>query len=320
MRQPILTFWTVFTLAFGALSPAAPVAQQAATPQSASTYFCPMHPDVTLKTPGTCSKCSMALVAGDPWNEREYLLEIQTTPAAPKPGTPFRFRLTALDPDSRRPVTDFAVVHDRRYHLFVVSQDLEHFAHIHPEQEADGSWTIEHTLPQPGYYRLYSDFLPIGGTPQILARTLVTAGYDGDLASSIPTLVPDRLLVKRAEGTTVQLAIEPPTIIAGRTVKLRYELSANGAPVTDLEPYLGAWGHAWVLSEDAVEYVHSHPIEYLPTDAAEPKGGPTITFDVTFPKPGRYRVWTQFQRRGTVSTTWFTVEVVPESAWQPALR
>lgn len=279
-------------------------------PQTTTVYFCPMHPDVTSKTPGNCTKCSMLLIAGDPWSEREYLLDIQSTPAAPKPGVPVKFKLTVLDPESRRPVTDFAPVHDKRYHLFVVSQDLQHFAHVHPEEQKDGSWTIDHTLPQPGYYRIYSDFLPMGGTPQILARTIATAGYNGDLASSVPKLVPDRVFAKDVDGMNVKLTIQPPRIVAGRVVKLRYNLTKGGVPVSDLEPYLAAWGHALVLSEDAQEYVHAHPIEYLPTDRPDLKGGPTVTFDALFPKPGRYRIWSQFKRRGVVSTTWFTVEAM----------
>jgi hypothetical protein len=308
---PILAT-TVIALSFTVLSPGASLVRQQAAPETASIYFCPMHPDITSKSPGKCSMCSMLLIAGDPLNEREYILEMQTTPAAPKAGVPVRFRLNILDPESRRPVKDFATVHDKRYHLFVVSQDLKHFAHIHPDQQSDGSWIVDHTLPEAGYYRMYSDFLPANGTPQILGRTIATAGYDVDLARSVPKLVVDGSLVKQAGDMSVKLVVQPSTIVAGRIVKLRYELSANGTPVTDLEPYLAAWGHTLVLSEDAVEYVHAHPVDYLPANVTEPRGGPTVTFDAMFPKPGRYRVWTQFKRQGEVSTTWFTVEAVRE--------
>ena len=287
-------------------------AAQTASPPVA--YFCPMHPDVTDKAPGTCSRCGMKLVPGDPWNEREYLLDVEVDPAAPVPGRRARFRLTVSDPDTKAPVRDFAVVHDRKFHLFVVSQDLEDFAHIHPEQESDGSWTIDHTLARPGYYRIYADMLPIGGTPQVLARTLATAKHDGDLTPAVPELKADTGFVKTAGATTVQLTVLPTSgIVAGRTVKLQYELKEGDRPVTDLEPYLGAWGHTLVLSEDALEYVHAHPLEYLPADATDIKGGPTVTFDATFPRPGRYRLWTQFKRRGVVSTTSFTVEAVAPS-------
>lgn len=282
----------------------------AAAPQEAKApiYFCPMHADVTARTKDKCSKCGMDLLPGDPWNEREYLLELGTTPAAPRTGAPVKLRFRVGDPESRETVSGFEVVHDKRYHLFVASQDLEHLAHIHPEQQEDGAWTIEHTLPQPGYYRLYSDFLPMGGTPQIIARTLVTAGFEGDLAASLPRLQPDRELHKTVGGTSIRLTLEPDAIVAGRMTKLKYRLAAGGVPVTNLEPYLGAWGHTLILSEDGLEYVHAHPIEYLPPTAAAPRAGPDITFDALFPRPGRYRIWTQFQRKGEVSTASFTVE------------
>jgi hypothetical protein len=38
------------------------------------------------------------------------------------------------------------------------------------------------------------------------------------------------------------------------------------------------------------------------------KGG-DIQFNLIFPRPGLYRIWTQFQRRGVVNTTVFTVPV-----------
>jgi hypothetical protein len=271
-----------------------------------------MHPDVIQKEPGTCSRCGMKLVAGDPWNEREYALELETTPAVAKPGDTVTFRIAVRDPDTREPVKDFSVVHDRQFHLFVISQDLEDFAHIHPAQDAHGVWTIEHKLSRPGFYRIYCDFLPVGGTPQVLARTIATAGVERDLSAAIPKLAVDRTLSREVDGTAVELQVQPlGDVVAGRTIKLQYQLASKGSPVTDLEPYLAAWGHALVLSEDALEVVHAHPIEYLPTNVTDPRGGPTITFDATFPKPGRYRVWMQFKRRDVVSTVPFTVEAVP---------
>ena len=73
------------------------------------------------------------------------------------------------------PVKKFELVHDRPYHLFVISQDMQFFEHIHPEESDDGTWSIEVTLPRPGYYDVLSDFMPSGGSAQFLARPLVTA-------------------------------------------------------------------------------------------------------------------------------------------------
>ena len=71
---------------------------------------------------------------------------------------------------------------------------MEYFQHIHPAEQADGTWTIEVTLPKAGYYKVLSDFLPSGGSSQFIARPLVTAGYAGDLAADSAHLVPDPVL------------------------------------------------------------------------------------------------------------------------------
>jgi hypothetical protein len=273
-----------------------------------------MHPEITARAPGACPVCGMDLVAGDPTTAREFDLAFETRPAAPRAGDAVELRFRVLHPDTGDAVRDFEVVHGKRYHLFFVSQDLDHFEHIHPEPQKDGSWTIEVRPPRPGYYRVYSDFLARGGAPQVVARTFATAGYDGDLPSSTARLVPDARLDKSVGATRVELRPDPARIVAGRLHRLRYRLETGGRPVTDLRPYLAAWGHTLVLSEDALDYVHAHPIEYLPPDAVDPTGGPDLTFDALFPRPGRYRIWTQFRRGDDVSTVSFTVEVSPPAS------
>jgi hypothetical protein len=315
----------VWRTAFGILTiavlvavqaPAATAGRQAGPPGQASprSYYCVFHPEVSSSSPGNCRKCGDPLVAGDPWAQREYLVDLRTTPAAPKAGVPIRFRVAILDPDSRETVHDFAVLQEKRLHLFVVSQDLTEFAHLHPEQQADGSWIVDHTLKHPGYFRVFTDFAPYAGTPQVLGRTLVTAGHSGDLETSIPRLRADQPLVRTVGDTTVRLVVEPPEIIAGHTVRLQYEFSAGGAPVTDLEPYLSGWAYGVAFSQDGLEHVRSHALEAPPADVADPRGGPTVRFDATFPRPGPYRIWTMFKRHGVVSTVPFTIEAVSPSA------
>ncbi len=276
-------------------------------------YICPMHPDIVSSAPGTCRKCGMALVAGTALEAADYRLELTTTPPAVEAGRPARFRFAVFHPMTGAAVTDFAVVHDRPYHLFVVSQDLTFFDHVHPEQGPDGSFSIDLTLPRPGYYKLYSDFLPSGGGPQVIAHPVVTARFDGDVVSSLARLEPDRSLSKTIEGTIVELQIDSGELVAGGAVPLKFRLldETTRQPVTDLEPYLGAWGHALVLSEDGIEYIHAHPTEPLPesVDRSALRGGPAVTFEALFPKAGRYRIWLQFHRRGRTPTAWFTVAV-----------
>ena len=278
---------------------------------AAALFACPMHPDVTSTTPGKCSRCGMTLVGMDPFDAREYLVDLATTPKAVNAGEPFTMRLTVREPVSRAVTREFATVHDKRFHLFVISQDLEHYQHIHPEQQADGSWTLPVTVPKPGYYRVYADFLPAGGAPQVVALPLVTAGFRGDLATSAAKLMPDRNLTTDVGSMKVSLALPGSPLVAGREEMFAFELSdrRSGAPVSDLEPYLAAWGHTLLLSEDTLSVVHAHPVELVPPDQAEPRGGPVITFKALFPKAGHYRLWTQMKRRGELVTAVFTVDV-----------
>lgn len=284
---------------------------QQADDESAA-WFCPMHPDVTASESGHCPKCEMALVRGNPFDTREYLLDVRTTPRAVRAGIPFRMEFTVRHPGSDALVNDFEVVHDKRYHLFVLSQDMSEMQHIHPERQANGAWAIEVTLPKPGYYWMLSDFLPTGGSPQFVARPLVTAGFDGDLAAAQAHLAPDSELDKTRDGITASLSFEPLPLVAGGYGHLSFALTdaTTGQPVTDLQPYLGAFGHTLVMSEDMRDAVHSHPSPDPESDVSRGHGGPRVTFEGYLPRPGVYRAWTQFLRNGRLTTFAYTFRVL----------
>ncbi|MBI2189295.1 MAG: hypothetical protein HYU37_19530 [Acidobacteria bacterium] len=294
---------------------AAPSASAAAAPDAAegeTAWFCPMHPDVTAAEAGQCRKCGMTLVAGRPFDTRDYPLGLTVEPRAARAGIPVRMRFDVRHPSTGMPVRDFQVVHDRRYHLFVVSHDMQQFQHVHPDQQADGSWALDVTFPKPGVYRVMSDFLPTGGAPQLLARTLVTADAPTDLRAQDARLEVDTSWKKTVGPLSVELTFDPPRLVAGQYGHLAFKLSAaaDGAPVTDLRPYLGAFGHAFILSEDLRDSVHSHPPEWRDgREISSGFGGPEVLFEGYMPRPGRYRVWAQFLRRDELYTIPFTFEV-----------
>jgi hypothetical protein len=289
---------------------------QAVAPQDSgdgeTAWFCPMHPDVTAAEAGQCRKCGMTLVAGRPFDTRDYRLAMNIEPRVVKAGAPMRMHFDVRHPSTGSAVRNFELVHDRRYHLFVVSHDMQAFQHVHPEQQADGRWALDVTLPKPGAYRVISDFLPTGGAPQLLARTLVTADFAGDLRSQDARLDVDTAWKKTVGTLTVELTFDPPRLVAGQYGHLAFKLSdaSGGEPVTDLQPYLGAFGHAFVLSEDLRDSVHSHPPEWRDgREITSGFGGPDVMFEGYMPRPGKYRVWAQFLRRGELITIPFTFEV-----------
>ncbi len=292
----------------------------AAIADDETAYMCPMHPDVTSGEPGVCPKCSMQLVLGKPFDMRDYQVEFSTEPPLVNPGEPVRLIFKVLHPDTGATVRNFELVHDKPYHLFVISTDMEFFEHIHPEQGEDGTWWIDVTLPKAGQYKVLSDFAPQGAASQFVARPLVTAGYAGDLIADGAHLVPDGSVSKTVGDLTATVRYDPVPMLAAVHSHLTFTLTKAGAstPVDDLQAYLGAFGHMLIMSEDMIHAVHSHPLENLPAgaDPETVRGGPSVMFEGLMPRPGRYRAWTQFKYQDTVHTFPFTFEVAGVGANQ----
>jgi len=213
------------------------------------------------------------------------------------------------------------------YNIFNSDAPLAYNGTYTAFRQPDGTWVIDVTLPKAGYYKVLSDFLPAGGASQFIARPLVTAGYRGDLGGDSARLTPDAINTQTMDDLTAKVSYDPAPFVAGLYGHLQFDLTdtATGQPVTDLQTYLGAFGHTLIMSEDLNEYVHSHSLDIVPggnddedmpqflippgADLEKLRGGPRVIFDGLMPKPGRYRAWTQFRRRDTVHTFVTTFEV-----------
>jgi hypothetical protein len=264
-------------------------------------YTCPMHPAVRGQRGDRCPLCSMPLVRSAKATDA-YTVDIQVTPQVIRPGQRGHVRFVVREPNTATVVRRFEVVHERLFHLFVVSHDLTSFAHIHPILRGDGALEADFDVPAAGAYQLIADFMPLGGPPQLIQRSFVTAGHTGSLAA-VPALAAD-ITDKLADGTRVRLTM--PDAIAGRDQLVTFDVrdDATGEPVTDLEPFLGAPGHALLVGADLSVAMHAHPVAQLSSAS-----GPTVVFQVLFPGAGTYRMWVQFQRHGHVLAVPFTISV-----------
>ena len=196
----------------------------------------------------------------------------------------------------RRPVTRFAVVHDKPMHLIVVRRDLTGYQHLHPTMGADGTWSVPLTLPQPGVWRAYADFTALADDGR---QAAVTLGVDLTAPGGYqPKPLPAAASSATLDGFTVSYQGTPQ---AGVTVPLTFRVDGPGGPAT-LERYLGAYGHLVALREGDLGYLHVHP-EPQPANGA-------VTFWLAAPDPGRYRLYLDFQVGGVVRTVEFSV-IVP---------
>ncbi|MEV4658125.1 hypothetical protein [Micromonospora sp. NPDC049301] len=209
-------------------------------------------------------------------------------------GRPGELRFQVRDAE-RRPVTRFAVVHDKPMHLIVVRRDLSGYQHLHPTMAPDGTWSVPLTLAQPGVWRAYADFTVVaddGGQASVTLGTDLVApgGYQ-------PRPLPAPATSTTVDGFTVGYQGSPQ---AGATVPLTFRIDAADGAAT-LERYLGAYGHLVALREGDLAYLHVHPEPEL-VDGQ-------VKFWLTTPGPGRYRLYLDFQVAQKVHTAEFTLTI-----------
>jgi hypothetical protein len=232
-----------------------------------------------------------------------YTLDADTTALDPATPGPFRFRI--LGPDGT-PIEDFEVSHDKELHLIVVGTDLATYAHLHPTLGDDGRWSAELAALAPGVYRAYADFAVADGPELTLGVDLTVAGE----ARFAP--LPEPVATAEVDGYEVTLTGTP---VAGASSDLTLTVRRDGEPVTDVEPYLGAFGHFVAIRGGDLAYLHVHPHGDEVTDP-DSRGGPDVSFAVEVPSPGSYRLFFDFQHDGKVRTAAFTVEVPADGSPQ----
>ena len=214
------------------------------------------------------------------------------TTFVPGVSTELAFAITGSD---ARPVTAFDVEHERAMHLVVVRRDAAGFQHLHPVLGPDGVWRVPLTLPAAGVYRAYADFVPTGGPPLVLGVDLFAPGDFAPIG-----FPPSR--VAQVDGYQVRLDGE---LVPGGSSQVFATVSLDGTAVTDLEPYLGAFGHLVVLRQGDLSFLHVHPSAVTPAPAD--RAGPGVAFTADVPTAGGYRLFFEFRHRDAVRTAEFTV-------------
>ncbi|MEU8080329.1 hypothetical protein AB0B31_33350 [Catellatospora citrea] len=245
-------------------------------------------PELPAQVPGGLQ------VAQDGYRLQPLTAALSTTAAQP-------MRFTIIGPDGR-PVTDYTPTHGRDLHLIVVRRDLTGFQHVHPSRGADGIWEIPvQATAGAGQYRLFADFRPAA------LDSALTLGVDLPAAGTYePQPLPAATRTATVDGYTVALDGD---LVPGTSSKLTLTVTEDGVPVTDLQPYLGAYGHLVALREGDLAYLHVHP-DGEPGDGRTP-AGPQIVFHTEVPSAGAYRLFLDFQHGGVVRTAAYTATAAP---------
>jgi hypothetical protein len=201
-----------------------------------------------------------------------------------------------LGPDGS-PLTNYATLHDKKLHFIVAKRDLSGFQHVHPTLDERGTWTAKLSLDA-GQWRAFADFDPAGKDPQLTLGADLSVAGDGT-----PKPLPKPARTATVGDYTVTLKGD---VVAGGDSKLTLAVAKDGKPVTNLQPYLAAYGHLVALREGDLAYLHVHP-DGEPGDG-KTNPGPGITFHAEFPSEGSYRLYLDFKHGDVVRTAEFTVE------------
>lgn len=234
---------------------------------------------------------------------------------------------------------DLVPDHGHLVHLFLVrAPGMDRVFHLHPEREGAGRFVQELPAMPGGRYEIFADIVHATGFPEtgvgeITLPDIPSAPLMGDDSSGAasPLVEPTdaKTVVSIGGGARVRSIDGDSRLRAGEAVWLRFRVEDTaGAPVADLEPYMGMAAHLAIIGADFQVFAHLHPGGSPPmatvelangsapmshmnpmahmTDAALPA---EIAVPYGFPQTGAYRIFVQVKRAGVVQTAAFDARV-----------
>lgn len=314
--------------------------QTTETAAPGTKYICPMNCEKSkaYDQPGSCPVCNMdleAVKADDIAKQVEYLTEAERQaviehiseraarqaeyftafsafPAKLEAGKSAVLSFTPKIKGNETALVPLDLVHEKKMHLILVSDDLSWFDHIHPEFSASGSYDIkvlakgvqftngrghnETRFDAGGKYWAFADFKPTGGLNQVNKLELQVAGTPVKT-----TAYAQPKLTTSVDGYSITFSTHGEKIVTGTPTHMHIVISEKGKRVKadGIENYLGAKAHVVLIETTTKEFVHVHP----------EVAGEELEMNTTFAKPGLYRGWLQFQTNGAVHTADFVLNV-----------
>lgn len=195
------------------------------------------------------------------------------------------------------PLTTYEPVQTKPLHLYIVSEDLSTYLHLHPTKNMGGTWTADVPALPAGEIHVVADFIAIDEVgelyPLVLGDDLTIEG------SPAPVALPKPEPTQKVDGYSVALGDE---LVAGQEAKLSLKVTEKGKPAA-LEPYLDAWAHTSVFAADTLAFSHLHPAQEWKEGQSAPD---ELTLVWTPPAPGNYRFFVQFQTASGLHLAEFT--------------
>ena len=293
--KKITLFYVVLSLLF-AIS-CTQKKEPAVTAGEETMYACPMkcEGETVYPVAGKCPVCGMDLQpVKDVEESPVYEMRIATVPEAPEAGKTTRLIFTPKLKSDENAQVPLDEVHEKKLHVIIVSNDLAWYDHVHPEFQADGTYTLDEVFPTGGEFIVFADYQPTGAGNQVERHTIAVTGV---VRNNEPFT--KESLKTQTNGYTVTLKPSEGKLVTNNLIHLGVEVMEGKDLVTDFENIMGTKGHLVIISGDGQKYLHVHPEE---VDGK-------IDLHTQFDSPGIYRAYFQFQTAGKVHTSYFTLDV-----------
>ena len=215
-----------------------------------------------------------------------------------KPGkVNFSFKLFGIDKDEFTD-KDLKVAHEKKMHFIFVRDDMTGYQHIHP-QYINGKWTVTTEINDGGSYNLYVDIAPNEETPVVLRVPVQIGGTT--VTKNFPK--PNGKM-NTISGVYTGTLTTNTSLKTNQEIKLSIALTKDGKVVTEINQYLGAFGHLVILNHsNPNDFIHAHPLtETKPTNGV-------VEFMAKFPTKGTYTLYGQFNIDGSIVTLPITVVI-----------
>jgi len=225
----------------------------------------------------------------------------------------FTKEFSIFDQKTQQNVSIFRTIFEKQMHTIITDSTLTYFQHTHPVQNQE-KFALTTKVPAHGIYYVYLDYEPVGATEQQSLFKLYTTSENTVFPLSSQPV--DQNTTKNFGNYQVTLneadkltAINLKSGVS--TLSFTIKDNQTKQPITDLQPYLGAFGHLSMINQTDYSFVHVHPKQAAtsPTQTA----GPTVEFA---PMPlsntlisGTYRVFAEFKHNDQVFVTDFTIRI-----------
>ena len=158
-------------------------------------------------------------------------------------------------------MTDIIPDHGKIMHIYLISEDYESLAHLHPSRTDNNDIFIVKMPPLDfGKYSLFMDITHETGFSHTMINNIVYT-KENVFSNSIKNIERDKddSWILNSNENRITWKNQKHSYKSGDNIDLEFQVMKNGEPAV-LEPYISMGGHAALLKKDQTVFVHIHPI------------------------------------------------------------